>query len=246
MESIDTQKSVEIADNIYWVGFHDESAGFNCNPYLMIDNGEAVIFDPGSVPHFPLVLQKVSKLVDYDQISTIIVTHQDPDLCGAIPRFEELIYGVGGSCNIVAHMRASVLIAHYGVRSKFYNVDQNEWKLTLKSGRELQFIFTPYLHFPGAYVTYDAKSKILFSGDLFGAFSYDWNLYANEYYIEAMKAFHENYMPTNYILRNAMDKLDDFDIKMIAPQHGSVIDKDIDEHIDALKNLDCGDFLTQT
>ncbi|MBI5816152.1 MAG: MBL fold metallo-hydrolase [Nitrospinae bacterium] len=242
-EEMDTSKPVEIADGIYWVGFNDKAAGFHCNPYLLIDGDQAILFDPGSVPHFPVVLSKVCRLVEFKQISHIIVTHQDPDLCAAIPRFEELIFGTGGECQVVAHSRATVLIAHYGVRSDFFHVDQNDWKLTLRSGRELKFIFTPYLHFPGAYMTYDTKSKILFSGDLFGGFSFDWSLYANDYYMEAMKAFHENYMPSNQILRSGMNKLDKLDISMIASQHGSIINKDVRKYIDALKNLDCGDYI---
>jgi flavorubredoxin len=240
---IDISGPVEIAENIFWIGFDDKDAGLHCNPYVMIDGDEAVVFDPGSVPHYPIVIQKLAKLVEFKKIKYFIVTHQDPDLCGAIPKFEELIYGNDGKAQIVAHTRASVLIAHYGVKSPFYNVDLNDWSLTLASGRELRFVFAPYLHFPGAYMTYDTKSKILFSGDLFGAFSFDWNLYANEYYMEAMKAFHENYMPSNAILRTAMARLDNLDIRMIAPQHGSIIDKDIRMYIDSLRELDCGDYI---
>lgn len=242
-KNIDLSNPVQIADGIYWIGFHDKEAGLHCNPYLLIDGDEAVLFDPGSVPHFPVVLSMVCKLVSFDQITHIVVSHQDPDLCGAIPRFEELIYGVGGECDISAHTRASVLISHYGVRSKFYNVDMNGWKLTLKSGRTLEFIFTPYLHFPGAYMTYDSRSKILFSGDVFGAFSFDWNLFANEYYLEAMKAFHENYMPGKNFVNKAMEKLEKLDIKIIAPQHGSIINKDAPRYINALKDIECGDYL---
>jgi flavorubredoxin len=243
MTQIDTSRSVEIADGVHWIGFNDPEAGFRCNPYLLIDHGQAILFDPGSVPHFPQVLQKFAKLIDFNQVSHVIVTHQDPDLCGCIPQLESLIYGVGGEMKIVSHPRASVLISHYGVRSEFYHVDEHDWKLTLNSGRELQFIFAPYLHFPGAYMTYDPTTKILFSGDIFGAFSFDWSLYCNDFYKEAMKAFHENYMPSKKILRFTMDKLDAYDIEMIAPQHGSIINRDVRDYIDTLKNLDCGDFV---
>jgi len=241
--SIDVSKPVEIAPGVSWIGFYDKNAGFHCNSYLVLDGDQAVLFDPGSVPHFPRVLSKVCRLVSFDQITHIIVTHQDPDLCASIPKFEELIYGVGGSCRIVTHSRASVLIPHYGVRSEFYNVDMNGWTLKLKSGRQFDFIFAPYLHFPGAFMTYDRQTKILFSGDLFGAFSFDWSLFANENYVEAMKAFHESYMPGNMFIRAAMEKLDKFDIKTIASQHGSIINRDVQKHIDVLKNLECGDYL---
>ena len=243
MIDLDTSKAVEIVEGVYWVGLDEKGSSLRCNPYLIVDNDEAILVEPGSIQHFPSVLQKVSKLVDFNQITHILVSHQDPDLCASIPRFEELIYGTGGSCKIVTHTRASVLVSHYGVRSSFYMVDANDWSLTLTSGRKIKFIFAPYLHFPGAFMSYDTKNKTLFSGDIFGGFSFDWELYANENYSEAMKAFHENYMPSNEILRSAMEKLSDFEIEMIAPQHGSVINKDVNKYIDVLTNLDCGDYI---
>jgi flavorubredoxin len=243
MKKPDLTKAVEIADGIFWVGFDDTSAGFRCNPYILNDGEETVFFDPGSVPHFPMVLEKAMQVTDLRRIKHVVVTHQDPDLCAAIPRFEELVTGIGGKFDICTHTRASVLIAHYGTISDYYRVDANDWKLTLKSGRTLKFIFAPFLHFPAAFMTYDEKSKILFSGDIFGGLSFDWNLYANEHYSEAMKAWHENYMPSNAILRNTMNKLDGLDINMIAPQHGSIIPKkDVREYIEILKNCQCGEY----
>jgi two-component system cell cycle response regulator len=243
MNKLDLNKAVEIAKDIHWVGFDDAKAGFRCNPYILKDGDETVFFDPGSVPHFPMVLEKTLQVTDLRNIKHIVVTHQDPDLCSAIPRFEEMVGGVGGQFDICTHTRASVLIAYYGIRSNFYRVDANDWKLTLKSGRTLKFIFAPFLHFPAAIMTYDEKSKILFSGDIFGGLSFDWNLYANEHYDEAMLAFHENYMPSNAILRHTMDKLDNLEIDMIAPQHGSIIPKkDVRRYIDILKNCQCGEY----
>jgi flavorubredoxin len=143
----------------------------------------------------------------------------------------------------VTHSRAWFLIPFYGTRSEYYRVDENGWKLTLRSGRTLRFIFTPYLHFPGAIMTYDEKSKILFSSDVFGGISYDWGLYAKEWYLEAVKAFHENYMAHHDYLKHAMEKLEKLDISMICPQHGSIIPKDkVKEFIAALKDLPCGSF----
>lgn len=240
MADLELDRAVEIAPGVYWVGFDDETAGLRCNPYLILDGDEAVFIEPGSVPHFPIVRRKVLSVVDPRRIKTIIVSHQDPDLCAAIPRFEEII---GPDLKIATHSRAAILIQHYGLRSPFYHVDQNGWRLTLKSGRELKFIFAPYLHFPGMFMTYDPVTKVLFSGDLFGAFSYDWSLYAGEYYDEAMKAFHENYMPAREILARAMAKLDGLEISLIAPQHGSIIRDNPRRYIDILRNLDCGDYM---
>lgn len=245
--SFDVNQPVEIAPDIFWIGWAEKEGALRSNPYLIKDGDEVVLIDPGSVPHFPIVLQKVAQLAPLKNIKHIILHHQDPDLCGNTPRFEELVYGLGGKLKIVTHSRAWFLIPFYGTRSEYYRVDEEGWKLTLNSGRTLRFIFTPYLHFPGAIMTYDEKSKILFSSDIFGGISYDWSLFAKEWYIEAVKAFHENYMSHPDYLRTVMEKLERLDISMICPQHGSIIPHDkVREYIGVLKNLPCGSFGGET
>ncbi len=238
--AIDTDKAVEIAKGIYWVGFYDKGAGFHCNPYLLIDDktGEAVLFDPGPVTYYERLIEKLKSVVNPQKISYIVLHHQDPDLCSSVPRFEKII---GKDVKIAAAWRAGVLIAYYGVTSGFYYVDEHNYEIRLKSGRLLKIIPTPYLHCPGSIVTYDKESGVLFSSDLFGGFSFNWSLYADDKYPEAVKAFHEPYMPANYILRGAMEDIERHDIKIIAPQHGSIIaDKDVRFYINLLKNLECG------
>ena len=242
MSGLDYSKAIEIDPNIYWIGFDENESGLHCNPYLIEDENEAILVEPGSVTHFPYVYEKVKSVIDLHKINYILASHQDPDLCASIPLFKEKINNK--ELKIITHSRASFLIEHYGAHIPYYLVDQNNWTLTLKSGRLFRFIFTPYLHFPGAFVTYDEKSEILFSGDLFGGLSFDWQLYSNDHYIEAVKAFHENYMPSKEILAYSMNKIEQLNLKMIAPQHGSIILKEIiPQVINELKNLDCGDYL---
>jgi len=242
MDSVDSSKAVEITDGVYWVGYNEGDSGLRCNPYLIVEDDEAMLIEPGSVPHFPYVYKKVKEVVDPKKINRILATHQDPDLCASIPIFKNKIQNP--DLTIITHTRASVLITHYGAELPYYLVDQNHWRYEMSSGRALRFIFTPYLHFPGSFVSYDEQTKTLFSGDLFGAFTFEWNLYAGEGYVEALKAFHENYMPSNDILSHSMKKLEKLDIERIAPQHGSVIPRPmVAEVITCLKELECGDYL---
>lgn len=241
---IDYNEPIKIAEGVYWVGFYDEKANFHCNPYLLVDDNEAILIDPGSIPHFPVVARKVFSLVQPKQITKIILHHQDPDLCASVPIFEDLI---GRSdMKLVLHPRAGFLVWHYGVKSEFINIDEGQ-TVEFGAGRKLKFINAPYLHTPGVFMTYDEKTKILFSSDLFGAFSKpDWNLYANaETYLEEMAAFHAPYMPSKEILGHTMAKLEKMDIEMICSQHGSIISgkENVKKAIAFLKNLDCGGYL---
>lgn len=246
MESLFYIAPVEIANGVFWVGAGDLNlkTHLNCHPYLIVDNGEAVLIDPGSPLDFEQVLNNVRKIVSIDQLRYIVLQHQDPDFCASTPLFEQ--HGFRGQ--IATHWRAANLIQFYGVKSAFYLIDEHEWRLKFGHERVLNFIATPYLHFSGAVATYDTQNKVLFSSDLFGAFSGQTSLYADEWshnsYMESMLSFHENYMPSNKILRPVMEKLSKMAINVIAPQHGSIIRKDIPGYIHALQELECGSFLT--
>jgi diguanylate cyclase (GGDEF)-like protein len=235
-------RAVKIAEDVYWAGSAEKQRGLGSNPYLIMTGDSAVLLDPGSALDFEVVLGKVTSLVPLSSITAIIAHHQDPDLCAAIPLFEQ----AGFRGTIVTHWRTSLIIQHYKTESPFYLVDENSYEYELVDGKRLHFIPAPYLHFAGAIMTWDAERKILFSGDLFGSIGDDDELFADpERYIPAMKTFHEHYMPSNQVLRSAMDRISDLDISMIAPQHGSIITGNCGRYIEVLKKLDCGLLLKQ-
>jgi len=234
-----TLKVEEIAKGIYWVGSGEQIDGLNCNPYLIVDGEEAVLIDPGNALDFERVYENVCSIVPLEKIKYVILHHQDPDFCSAVPLFEQK----GAKFTIVTHWRTQTIVKYYGIKSKYYLVDKNDFQLVLESGWVLQFVQTPYLHFAGSITTYDKESKILFSSDLFGAFTYHWTLYAKKNYMEQMKTFHEHYMPSNDILRASMELFLKMDITMIASQHGSIIKDYVHECMITLRDLECGSFL---
>ncbi len=239
MKRIDLNNAVSINRDIHWVGFYDKDSYLHCNPYLLIDDNDIILFDPGSITHFPIVMRKVIELVKPEEITAIVVCHQDPDVCGSLSVVEDVINN--RNLEIVAHTNSIRLIRHLGVRSDFYAVDEHDLKLTLRSGRVLDFLFAPYLHSPGAIVTYDRQTKSLFSGDIFGAVSKEWNLFTSDDFLSQIAAFHQIYMPSNRILKAFLERLEGYEIERILPQHGSVIEgENIQIAIDHLKTTPCG------
>jgi flavorubredoxin len=240
----DYNNSIPITSDIYWVGYYDREAQLHCNPYLLIDEKDVVLFDPGSIPHFPIVMRKVFDLVNPKSISIIVASHQDPDLCGNLAVVEDVIER--SDLKIAAHGNAVRLIRHYGIRSEFFQVEENDYKLTLSSGRVLEFIHTPYLHAPGAIMTYDSKTQSLFSSDIFGAVSREWTLFAADGYLGPMGDFHRIYMPSNKILKCCMENLANYRIDRILPQHGSILEGDyVEKAVQFLSTLQCGFDLLQ-
>lgn len=230
----------KVVDGIYNVGNSKTKNGLDCNPYLFVDGSEAILFDPGSINDFEVVIANINKIIDVSKIKYVVLHHQDPDMCASVPLFEKL----GMEFKIVTSWRAMTIIQYYGLKSTFYILEENEYSLELESGRTLKFIRTPYLHFPGAFVTYDKETKTIFSSDLFGAFSFNRTLIADKNYMDKMLTFHENYMPSNSILRPVMDTLLKYDIDRILPQHGSMILENPKKYIDALRELECGALLS--
>lgn len=236
---MDYPQPVQLAEGFWWVGSGHLEHNLQCNPYLLIQDNSAILFDPGSSIDFDMVLEKVNSLVPVDRLDAIVCSHQDPDLCGSLTLFEKAGFKGVYCC----HQRTSNIIRYYGVSRPFYFVEIHNYTFPLSDGTSVQFLPAPYLHFPGAIMSYLPKQKILVSGDLFGSIGTQWELFAGDDYEEGMETFHESYMPSHAILKPVMEQLSSYDIGMICPQHGSIIQKDPQHYINILKDLQCGIFL---
>lgn len=239
---LDFTKAIEIANNIYWIGSYIENDPFQCHAYLIKNGDESILIDPGSMLEFESLIAKARTIVDLKDIKYIILHHQDPDLAASVPAIEKLIDR--DDLQIITHSRITVLVKHYLINSNFYEIDHNDFTLKTGNGLCLDFVTTPYCHSPGAFVSYEPESKVLFSSDIFGGMEESWQFYATEDYFEQAKAFHASYMPGKDIFNYSLRKIEQIDINMIAPQHGSIIKKKyIAKLIDDMKNLDCGLYI---
>jgi len=240
---VDTNHAVRIAEHIWWVGHYIKNDIFQCHVYLIENNDQSVLIDPGSVLTFPNTLRKIEEVTPFSNIRYFICQHQDPDITGSLGLIDQMI--CRDDALLVTHWRAAALLKHYGLQHiPFWKVEDHDWQLKLDD-RTLRFIFTPYMHFPGAFCTFDEKSRILFSSDIFGGFTEKWDLYArDESYFESIKPFHEHYMPSRDILQHGLSRMQEYPIRMIAPQHGSIIPESlVDFMFDRLMNLECGLYL---
>ncbi len=239
----DYSHAIEIAPRIWWVGYVIPDDPFQCHVYLIENEDESILIDPGSRLTWSGTREKILEVIPLENIKYIICQHQDPDITTAV---EELINEIGTEGRLlVTHWRTATLFKHYKWGIDFYEVDENRWRL--KAGeRRLEFVFTPYMHFAGSICTYDPKTGILFSSDIFGAFTDSFKLFADDakLYFEQMKLFHTHYMPSREIVNHGMDAIEEKRIEMIAPQHGSIIPKNMVPYlISRLRKLDVGIYL---
>jgi diguanylate cyclase (GGDEF)-like protein len=238
----DTHHALEIAPRVWWVGHVLPDDVFQCHVYLLEQGDQSVLFDPGSRLTFAGTLRKIEEVIPFTHIRYFVCHHQDPDIAAAMPLIDELTDRPDAV--LVTHWRTRALLKHYGLKMPFWLVEEHDWRLPLQD-RELEFIFTPYAHFPGAIATFDPSTGVVFSSDLFGGFTERPTLIAkDESHFEALRPFHEHYMPSRDILDFALSQIERHPVKVIAPQHGSIIpERLVAFMIDKLRHLDCGIYL---
>jgi flavorubredoxin len=222
---------------IYWLGIVEESA-FRCNVYLIKSGDDLIIVDPGDRASFENIKSNIDKIADSSKVNGLILCHQDPDVAASMIDWLE----VNPDMRIISSARTHVLLPYYGnAQYNAYDIVE-EPILKLSSGKELEFIEAPFLHFPGAFVTYDRSSKALLSGDIWAALDIEWKLVIDDFsnHIMPLDLFHKDYMASNIATRGFVSTLTQ-DIDVILPQHGSIIPKEfVNDALDYLKELRCG------
>ena len=257
---------IEITDGVFWLGYAAENIGLHCNPYLIREGDEAVLIDGGSRDDFSYVMLKILRAgIQPAQIKRLIYHHYDPDLCGNLPQLEAIINTQ--ELRIISEMENNVFIQYYSKKTPKldYRVLHNEY--VFQSGRRLTFHGTPFCHSPGSFVTYDERTKTLFSSDLFGSYDANWNLYlelvegcdachaqkicpetGKKCPIYGIDQFHKRIMPSNAALSGALDVIESLEVDRVAPQHGSILrtEADVKRVVRHLRQIDSVgiDYLT--
>lgn len=252
-------RPVPIAEGIFWVGFRGEPTDFFCNPYLIVEKDQAVLIDAGSRTDFAVVMMKILQAgIDPSQIVALVYQHYDPDLCGSMPNFIDMCDNT--KLKVLSETSNTYFLSYYIHRDRYpllSSINEHDFEFTFNN-RTLRFISTPYAHSQGSFVTYDERTRTLFTSDLFGSFSTKWDLFleldascyhchddgdcpANKAYcpMPDLIQFHRHIMPCEKALRHALQRIREIDADRIAPQHGSVITqkKDIRFIADRLESL---------
>jgi flavorubredoxin len=90
-------------------------------------------------------------------------------------------------------------------------------------GRSLQFIYTPWVHWPETMVTYLKEDGILFSCDFLGAHLASSDLFTDDkaaLHLAAKRYFGEIMMPFRAQIQKNLDKIGELKFDIVAPSHG--------------------------
>lgn len=242
---------VEIAENTYWVGKRPPNEIFFANPYLRHFEGKEkgaadfnLIVDPGSSKDFSTVQAKVTQILgSVNKISSIFINHQDPDVASSVGL---LLGRYSPKAHVLCTEDTWRLVHYYNIpRNRFVALERFPRGIKLPTGDVVVPVPSPFCHFVGAMMLYDPHTRVLFSGDLFGALTEKGakGIYADESDWPGMRAFHQIYMPTQKAVRHAIENIRALDppVEIIAPQHGRVIEGEwVQEFMERLWDLPVG------
>ncbi len=210
------------------------------NQYIIKDGKRTVLLDPGGIEIFSSVLAATLSETHIDHITDLFASHQDPDIISSLGLWTEILP------NVKLHAPAiwEGFIRHFSDANLTYMpIADNGGSLTLEKA-ELQFIPAHYLHASGNFHVYDAKAKILMSGDVgaalevMGAPMFVENF---EEHKQHMHMFHKRWMPSNDAKKDWIRRVRDLKIDMMAPQHGRIFKgDDVKRFLDWFEALDVG------
>jgi len=223
--------------------FHDLSEGLSvqANQHVIIDGGQGMLLDPGGHKVYPKLLGEISQAVPISSITSIILSHQDPDIVAAT-----------NGWLMVTDAKAYVpslwtrFIPHFGVdsyvESRLVSVPDEGMVVPL-NGKPVLLIPAHFIHASGNIHVYDPESKILYSGDLGASLGQDYTHVTNfDDHIQYMAGFHRRYMPSSKALRMWAAMARKLDIETIAPQHGALfVGRElVQRFIDWVETVECG------
>ena len=156
-----------------------------------------------------------------EKIDYIISNHAEQDHSGSIPYLLEKY----PEAEVLSSKKAKgMLLDLLEIEEDKIRVVEDGETVDL-GGRTLEFIDTPWVHWPETMSTYLQEENILFSCDFFGSHLATSDLFVEdeaEVYKAAKRYYAEIMMPFRMIIKKNLAKLEDYDIEMIAPSHGPI------------------------
>jgi len=221
----------KIAEGVFWLGAIDWDRrlfdsliplpdGTSYNAYLVRGSDKIALID--SVD--PAMSEKlIEQLSGIDRIDYVVAHHAEQDHSGTIP----LVLGKYPSAKVISTAKGKELLAiHLGIPLERFMVVEDGQTISL-GNKSLQFIHTPWVHWPETMVTWLAEDHILFSCDFFGSHIATNELYVTDkgrVYEAAKRYFAEIMMPFRAIIEKNLAKVKKLDVKLIAPSHGAIYD----------------------
>lgn len=217
----------KITDGVSWLGVVDWNRrlfdsliplpdGTSYNAYLVRGTDKVALVDTVDPETWDVLKDQLEEVgtIDY-----IVTQHAEQDHSGCLPH----VLAKYPAAKVVTNAKAKAMLMDLlDLPEDCFITIQDGDTLDL-GGKTLEFIFTPWVHWPETMCTYLKEDRILFSCDFFGSHLATTDLYVTDpptVYEAAKRYYAEIMMPFRTIIRSNIAKLETRDIQIIAPSHG--------------------------
>ncbi|MBK7674533.1 MAG: FprA family A-type flavoprotein [Candidatus Accumulibacter sp.] len=231
----DLDRAVPVAAGVHWIGAFDPDLrsfdiilrtanGTSYNAYVVRGSHGVAVIDTVKLNFSETFFRRLESIADYDEITTIVLNHLEPDHSGALP---ELLRRAPGATLLVspqARLMLKGLFDPADLAGRIAFVGTGD--CADLGDRQLAFLNTPYLHWPDTQCTWLAAEGVLFSADFLGCHYCDTRLFNDAvgdfrfsfeyYYAHIMRPFR------TYV-HSALDLIEPLPLRVIAPGHGPIL-----------------------
>ncbi len=221
----------KIKPSVYYVGAIDWDRrlfdeliplpdGTSYNSYLIRGTDKVALIDTVDPSKENELINKLAtagvKSIDY-----VIAHHAEQDHSGTIPSILKLY----PEAKVVTNQKCKGFLQELLLipEDKFLAVKDGQ---TLSLGdKTLQFILTPWVHWPETMVTYLKEERVLFSCDFLGSHLASSHLFVSDeakVYESAKRYYAEIMMPFRSAIKKNLAKINSLEIDIIAPSHGPI------------------------
>lgn len=190
--------------------------GTSYNSYLIKGSEKNVLIDTVDPAKKDILLENLKEV---EKIDYIVAHHAEQDHSGSIP---DVLLKYPQARVICSEKCRGMLIDLLHISEDRIIVVHDKDEISL-GDKTLQFISTPWVHWPETIVTYVKEDKILFSCDFFGSHygTDDLAIKDKEVIYESAKRYYaEIMMPFRQAIKKNIRKVRELDIELIAPSHG--------------------------
>lgn len=223
---------VELTPEVHFIGAFDPKIrtfdiimktanGSSYNSYLVRGSEGVCVMDTVKKEFSDSFFERLERLCDYEEIKYIALHHLEPDHSGAL---EELMLRAP-QAKLIISGRAVMMLKGIIKKDIPYQTAQTGDTISL-GDKTIEFLSTPFLHWPDTMSSYLHEEKILFSGDVFGSHYYDERLFDDKVgdFSYAFKYYYDHIMrPFKQYVLQALELYKDFEIDTIAPLHGPIL-----------------------
>ncbi|MEK7290910.1 MAG: FprA family A-type flavoprotein [Planctomycetota bacterium] len=237
-------QTLEIKKGIHWVGVLNATLrafdvvfktryGSTYNSYL-IQSDKPTIIDGVHAKFASEYLDKLRSLINLKDIHYIVVNHTEMDHSGALG----CLLKEATNAQVLSTKTAALFLKNI-LHMDFKGKAVEDGECISLGNKQLKFIHAPYWHWPDTMFTYLEEDHVLFPCDGFATHFCDERMFDDRIddFSEDFRHYFEHIMgPYRKKMLEAIEKIKNLNIQLIAPSHGPILRTDPWKYINAYKD----------